>query len=264
MPQLLIVESNTPELIAARRKTGKPTAAELYGAALQASGTGVAFDICTPYDDDFKLDQIDFAAYDGLVFTGSGVQWCVDAPEAQPLRDTMEAALKAEKPILGSCNGMQLGNVVLGGRCGAASTGMELGLARDIRLTDAGKAHAFHQGRQDHYAVLCVHRDQVTQIPEGAVVTAGNAHSQVQGMVYEQGNTRFWGIQYHPELTLENMIDAVATPGSLFAEGKTLLSDLQQAKANPQGEAARRLGAQRDDLDPTVHRTELRNWLKTL
>ena len=264
MSNILIVESNTPELLLACKKANRPSAAEIYQQALKACDNSISCDIYTPYSSDFRLNKINWQAYQGIVFTGSGVSWCVDAPEAQILRQTMEAALSAEKPILGSCNGLQLGNLILGGSCGAAPKGMEIGLAVDLCMTPEGLAHAFHRGRAARFSALCVHRDHVTKIPAGAIITVGNAHSPVQGMVYERGNTRFWGVQYHPEMSLQNIIDTVSNPDSLFTDSHSLLVNLRAAHENPTGTGAFQLGANGDDLKPEVHRTELANWLLSL
>lgn len=40
------------------------------------------------------------------------------------------------------------------------------------------------EGCVDGYAARSVHRDEVIDLPEGAVVPAGNAHTAVQAMEY--------------------------------------------------------------------------------
>lgn len=264
MPHLLIVESNPTETVDAVKNKGWLSAGETYGSALKASASNVSFGICMPYAKSFNLNDLDLASYDGFVFTGSSVTWCVNDVEATILRQTLEKLFELGKPILGSCNGLQLANVVLGGQCGPAPKGKEIGVARNIRITPEALNHPIHQGRNQQFSALCVHRDHITKLAPGAVITASNDHPPVQAMIYEQGNICFWGMQYHPELSLDNIINSVSGSTKLFAKDKVFQAELISARENPVGEAAQRLGVRGNDLDPEVHRSELRNWLKRL
>ena len=165
---------------------------------------------------------------------------------------------------MGSCNGLQLANVVLGGQCGPASKGKEMGIARDICITPEGLNHPIHQGQNLKFSALCVHRDHITKLAPGAIITASNDHSPVQAMIYERANIFFWGMQYHPELCIDNIINEVSGTNKLFNKGKTFQAELILVRENPMGDAARRLGVLGNDLDLQIHQSELRNWLKTL
>ena len=264
MPHLLIIESDPPAIVDSLKTAGRRISVGRYARVFQSISDQISYDVTLPYAGDFERASLDFAAYDGFVFTGSNVSWSVDAPEALPLRQTMEATLKAQKPIFGSCNGLQLAAVLLGGTCGAAPTGMEIGLACNIALSSIGQIHPLHSGRTEPFCALSVHRDQVSKVPGGAIVTAGNEHSPVQAMVYEQGGVRFWGTQYHPEYSLADIIDSVSDANSLFFSEHEIVAELQAVQQDLCGEAAKRPGVSANDLKPYVCRTELRNWLQSL
>ena len=136
---------------------------------------------------------------------------------------------------------------------------MEIGLARDVELTDAGRAHPMMQGRRDGFCVPCIHRDEVQRLPEAAVLIAGNTHSPVQAMAYHANGVDFWGMQYHPELPAAAIADYVIDGHSMFAQGTTISSDLRAAATD--ADAAMRLGGTLDDLREKVRTTELANWL---
>ena len=261
MTRIVIFEGNPAGMIA-REGHGN---GDLYMAALRRAATRQPeIEIRHPYAPGFRAEAQALDGVDGIVFTGSSVQWSVDAPEAAPLRAAMEAAFAAGKPVLGSCNGLQLAAVVLGGAAGPSPNGRELGIARDVTLSEAGRNHPLHRGRRPVFAVPCVHRDEVTALPRGAVVTAGNAHSPVQAMVYEEGGIRFWGMQYHPECRPAHFAPLIEDGASLFNSAPELAADLRAADADPEGAAARRLGAIEDDLAPHMRLSELRNWLDSL
>ncbi|WP_421701723.1 type 1 glutamine amidotransferase [Aliiroseovarius sp.] len=245
---ILIVESNSPEITAGR------LAATPFVETLAALDPRIGTRIVAPYE--APLEEVE--GVDGIIFTGSGVNWSVDAPEAAPLRDAMELALGAGAPIWGSCNGLQLAALVLGGAVGASPKGQELGLARDMTLTDAGAGHAMMAGRAAGFAAPCLHRDEVQRLPEGAQLLAGNDHSPVQAMVYEQGGVRFWGTQYHPEMSPRSVADGLRGYG-LFQDRLADLEALEQAEED--ADAARRLGSSPAELAPPNRARELANWL---
>jgi GMP synthase (glutamine-hydrolysing) len=179
--------------------------------------------------------------FDGVVFTGSAVAWCVDAPEGQALRDIWRQVTRWQVPIWGSCNGMQLAAFMLGGICAASPRGDEEGLAEAITLTDIGREHPMMQGRASQFRVPCVHRDEVQRLPNGAVLLAGNAHSPVQAFAYETADISFWGTQYHPEFSR--------------ADVATWLAD--RGKSLPDSEEQDGQG----DLALATRTLELQNWL---
>lgn len=256
MLHILIVDSDPEALNARNTAAVGHTTGEGYAQALRHCRDDLEVTIIAPYDDD-NVPPLD--GFDGVVFTGSGVAWCTDDPQARPLAQVMERCFAEGLPTLGSCNGMQLAATVLGGSNRASPNGREDGLARNVQLTQAGHMHPFLAGRTDGYAVPCVHRDEVDRLPYGATVLASNSHSAVQAFVYEQDPIRFWGVQYHPEYTLPFIGGRVRAWGRL---PETEATDLAQADTDPA--AAARLGVRFEDMQSDVRLTELRNWLSSL
>ncbi|WP_127112909.1 type 1 glutamine amidotransferase [Shimia sediminis] len=251
MTQILIIESNSADLLA----QGK-SASGFFLRTFMALDPSMTIKVACPYAGPLADDIYD--GVDGVVYTGSGVDWATNAPEAAPLRAEMERTFQQNRPVWGSCNGLQLAAVVLGGDVGASPNGFEIGPAKNITRSDPGAAHAMMAGRVDGWAVPCVHRDEVQKLPEGATLIAGNPHSPVQAMVYEAGGVDFWGTQYHPEMS---MADVAASTGGkgLFRDGQDLTADL--AVADTDDAAAARLGTSTSDLTLDTRARELINWL---
>ena len=256
MPNILIIDSDTAELNAGFIASQGMTTGQNYAAALMACDAKVSATVVAPYEGD-ATPQLQ--GFDGVVFTGSGVSWNTDDTRAEPLAEIMRKVFAAGLPTLGSCNGMQLAASVLGGSSAASPKGREDGLARDVQLTEAGRHHPFMAGRREGFAVPCVHRDEVSQLPEGAVLLATNAHSEVQAFAYEKNGIRFWGVQYHPEYDPKNFGPDLIRWERLPEEAAR---DIAAAPEDP--EAAARLGIRAEDLWPEVRMTELRNWLASL
>ncbi len=54
-----------------------------------------------------------------------------------------------------------------------------------------------------------MHSDEVSELPEGAVLLAQTNRTAVQAAEIRHGNGVFWGVQYHPELSLREVAAAL-------------------------------------------------------
>ena len=236
MTTILILEGQSPDIV----QSGHSYTAEFL-TCLMAIDPGLSLVAKNPYVQ--TITQADFDSADGIIFTGSGVDWNTSDPRGQAQADAMREAFKTGKPVWGSCNGFQLMGTVLGGVVGESPNGFEGGLAKSLQLTDAGKTHPMMKGRKDGDGVPCVHRDEIQTLPEGAVLLAGNAHSPVQAAVYEQNGISYWGAQYHPELT-PAFIAASLTRKDADGFAETI-AEMNELTNNPTND----------------YTLELRNWL---
>lgn len=251
MTTILIMEGNTPDVIA----SGVSGAASFVSTFLTVA-PAVQLRVVAPYAG--RFDEAVFDGVDGVVFTGSGTRWNTHATQVDAQMEAMVRSFGAGLPVWGSCNGMQLAAVVLGGVVDANPIGLEVGFARDVTKTDEGQRHPMMMGREDVFAVPTVHRDEVQRVPDGAKVLAANAHSAIQAMVYERNGIDFWGTQYHPELSARDIATFIRAPG-IFGEKIDLASDLEVAEVDPL--AAQRLGLSELDLSVEHRARELLNWL---
>lgn len=236
MTTILILEGQSPDIV----QSGRSYAAE-FVTCLMAIDPGLTLVAKNPYVQ--TITQADFDGVDGIVFTGSGVEWNTSDPRGQAQADAMHEAFKTGKPVWGSCNGFQLMGSVLGGVVGESPNGFEGGLAKNLTLTDAGKTHPMMKGRKNGDGVPCIHRDEIQTLPEAAVLLAGNAHSPIQAAVYENDGIDYWGAQYHPEL-LPSFIAATLTRKDADGFGETI-TEMNELTTNPIND----------------YTLELRNWL---
>ena len=144
---------------------------------------------------------------DSVAFTGAGVYWAADTAEVTPARQITETAIKRGLPVFRSCQGMQLGVAVLGGRLYANLRGPEIAIARDIRLSDAGKNHPIYDGKPEIFDALSMHRDDVLDSGSSLSILSANAHCRVQAVASKVADNLFWGVQYHPELCFSQIAD---------------------------------------------------------
>jgi GMP synthase (glutamine-hydrolysing) len=169
---------------------------------------------------------------------------------------------------------MQLAAVVLGGAIGECSNGLEVGMASDIRMTEAGAVHPMLTGRVDGFAAPCVHRHEVQQLPpvDGVELLAGNRHSTVQAFTVTDHTkgVDFWGSQYHPECTAAEIAAFVASCPAIVFDGaagtnaatttkEELMGIIKAADTDPV--AAESLGTTCTALALVPRAIELVNWL---
>ena len=259
MTRVLIVESSSPALAAQRRSENR-SAPQNFARVFQDSNPEVHITVAEPYVQ--QLSKADLEGVDGVVFTGQGDPWAADDPRAAEIRDACELVFQHSLPTIGVCFGLQIATVVLGGQIVASPNGIESGIAKQIQLTDQGRAHEMMQGRAPLFAVPCGHRDEVSQMPDGATLLASKAHSQVQAMSYRAGGLEFWGTQYHPEVAPSTIAEAFREGTSMFAKAAPALADLSAVEHD--ADAAARLGCRVEDFAVDQRTLELTNWLKSL
>jgi len=273
MLRLLVADGNTP---AGRRRIAESagaTPAESYADVLRAIALDAAVDICTPADEGATTPQpLDF--YDGVAITGSSLNIYDRDTEALRQIDFVREIFARGIPMFGSCWGLQLAAVAAGGEVKLNPKGREVGFARKITLTEAGRAHPMHSDRAPVYDAPSIHSDVVTQLPQGAIVTAHNGLSAVQAAEIRMGDGVFWGVQYHPEYGLRDVAAMVRRYGQiLVTEGffaslielERYADDLSVLdKDHRRRDVAWRLGLGDDIVDPAVRQIELSNWINNL
>jgi len=250
MTTILILEGQSPEIVSSGHSYAAP-----FVESLSALWSSVKCRTHQPYL--HGLNNADLTGIDGVVFTGSGVDWNVFDPRGAAQCRAMETVFAAGLPVWGSCNGMQLITAILGGSVRKAPAGLEVGLARDLWLTEAGRHHPMMAGRTNGFSVPCIHRDEVDELPDSAVLLASNTHSRVQAIAYEADGIDFWGTQYHPELRPSNIARTLRKDS--VPSNKTLITHLESAEWDP--DAARALGNTTGGLKLSDRARELANWL---
>lgn len=111
-----------------------------------------------------------------------------DAPDID-----FEALLGMEVPVLGVCYGMQLLNIKFGGSV-EKSDKREYGQANLYPKQCTG----LYEGVSESSQVWMSHSDTVENLPEGSEIIATNQHGTPVSLKW---NERFYGIQFHPEVT---------------------------------------------------------------
>lgn len=219
-PRLLVVEGNTADGRALLKAAGGEAPSVGYASLLRDLWPGVVTDICYPADAGANLpDTCGIEGYDGVVITGSALHVYDGGPHVDPQVALARTAMKTGIPMFGSCWGLQVLTVAAGGSVRRNPKGREIGFGRRIRLTAAGRGHPMYAGKDEVFNSVTVHLDEVESVAPNTRVLASNAFSVVQAIEIAHNGATAWGVQYHPEYTLN---DIAAT---LRRYGKTLVKE---------------------------------------
>ncbi len=272
--RFLVAESETIDARDRRRESTGRSSGETYVETLQEIAPGSICEIVRPIDTDAAL-PLDLAAYDAVFLSGSPMHLYEDTPEVRRQLDFMRAVFASATPSFGSCVGLQVAAVAAGGSVRANRRGHEAAFARRILVTDAGRNHPLMSGRPDVYDAAAIHSDEIDALPpEGATLLATNRVTRVQAAEIRFGPGVFWGVQYHPELPLSEIADAIRR------QARDLLDqDLARSRDDVESYAgmidaldrepdrrdlAWRLGLDEEVTEPKRRQTELRNFIGSL
>jgi GMP synthase (glutamine-hydrolysing) len=210
--------------------------------------------------------------FDGAWLSGSPFNaYRLEQPTVREQIELARAVWQAGVPAFGSCWGLQLMTAALGGTVHLNPRGREIGVARRIAPTEAGRGHALLRGKPQAFDALCSHEDEVATLPPGSTVLASNEVSAVQAAAIREDGRSFWGVQYHPEFDFAAVAAIIAlrrerhiSEGLAQSTGEVdgIVSDFHDLARDPaRKDLAWRYGVGSDVLDPGIRTAEFGNWL---
>jgi len=273
MPRLVLMEGNTRKKRARGAELGVRSSSQIYVEAIRTHFPDLELDTINAADEDWTFpDGRGWSDYDGLIVTGSSLH-AYDTEFAV----TNQIALVAEAgetgmPIFGSCWGLQIAVMAAGGEVEYNPRGREVGIARKIVPNEAGRAHPIFSLKNAAFDAPCIHYDEVTRLPDSAVLLASNAHSKVQAALIPVGQSTVWAVQYHPEFDLEQLLQLYRLYGeNMVKEGffasEEAMADytgkLERLIADPADMGLRwQLGMDQDILDDRIRNGEIIAWIQ--
>ena len=273
--RFLVAESETEEDRENRRKSTGRSSGESYVATLMNIVPNARCEIIQPVETDGReRASAALTDYDAVFLTGSPLHVFKDTPEVRRQLAFMRAVFDAGVPSFGSCAGLQVAVAAAGGTVRENKRGHEVGFARRIVPTDDGRLHPLLAGRPAVFDAAAIHSDEVEHLPEGATLLATNAVTRVQAAEVRMGDGVFWGVQYHPELPLSEIADALRRQqddvieqgfAGDVTEVESYAAMIEDLDRDPtRRDLAWRLGVDEQVADETLRQTELRNFIGRL
>ncbi|MCC2975452.1 type 1 glutamine amidotransferase [Sphingomonas sp. PL-96] len=273
--RILVAESEPPEAREKRRKSVGRSSGETFLKRLRELAPDATCDRVKPADRDSRVpDAAGLEGYDAVFLTGSPLHLYEETPETRREVAFMQAVFRSGTPSFGSCAGLQVAVVAAGGSVRAMHERREAGFARRIARQAAGEGHPLLDGRPPVFDAPAVHTDEVATLPQGARLLASNSVTQVQAAEIRHDQGIFWGVQYHPEISLREVAAALRRQAEDLIEHGLARDELDVATHAAVVEAlhqeperpdlAWRLGLNEQVTDPMQRMTELRNFLTHL
>jgi GMP synthase (glutamine-hydrolysing) len=270
--RFLIVDGYTPEARESLRAAGMSLGFTLYARMLGRWLPDAEYTCWCPSESATPPYGRGPEHYSAVLWTGSNLNiYEREKPLVTLQLDFAARTFEAGTPAFGSCWGLQVAAAAAGGEVSRNPRGREIGIARKIQLTAEGREHPMLQGRADVFDNFGSHLDEVSRLPAGAVVLAGNESTRVQAIEINHAKGSFWGVQYHPEYDLHEMARLItARSGRLREEGffrdpddlGQYVGRLEALHEEPDRKDLRwQLDIGEDLVSPDIRQLEFRNWL---
>ena len=209
MKKILIVEGNLREENQNFSSSGIQTHTQSLKDSLAFFTNDLDIDVVNPSSDEKieeKIHQLN--KYEGLIWGGSSLNIYNDTPEIRRQILFMRECQKKVKNILAICWGMQVAVTAAGGQV-KKSDNAHIGIATELIINNQGLKHPLYKGKKNNFNSPAFNFDEVVVLPTNAKCLASNKINRIQSIYFEINNNRVWGLQYHPEITYQKMIQLI-------------------------------------------------------
>ena len=148
----------------------------------------------------YANEDFDESSYDGWIITGSASSVIDNHDWIKVLKNKIIYASKSSIAILGICFGHQIISSALGGDIVHNPKGWELGSYK-LKITEAGLSSKLFNNIEPNDYFYFSHKDIVSKSPIGAIELANNS----MGLQSFSVNNQIFGVQFHPEFTVDIM-----------------------------------------------------------
>ena len=260
MRKILIVEGNLREENQNFSSSGIQTHTQSLQDSLANFTIELDMDVVnkSSYEDiDVKVKELN--KYDGLIWGGSSLNIYNDTPEIRRQIQFMKECQKKVKNILAICWGMQVAVTAAGGVVKKSSNGAHIGIANQLVINEQGLKHPLYSGKKNNFNTPAFNFDEVATLPENGVCLASNKINKVQSMYFKINNNNIWGLQYHPEITYQKMIQLIKFRKDRLIETRKVFANHDQVD-----EHISFIEKEISISDNQQRMIELRNWLNSI
>ena len=254
--KLLIVEGNTKEENINFNNAGCVPQSQNFKKHIQRIEPSSEIDIVEPMNDN-SISKIisSLKKYNGVVLTGSTLRLNEDVREVKKHVEFAKTCFEHEKKIFGACWGLQVTVMAAGGKCRVAPNGPHIGIAHNIELTEEGTKHKIYSNKPKKFTTPAFNYDEVETPPKNSILLASDKINKFQALHFYAGKSEVWGLQYHPEIPYDYMINLIKHRSKRMIE-KNIFKN--QDEINQHIESIEKAKLKLSDDARTI---ELKNWL---
>ena len=259
MQKILIVEGNLKEENQNFSSSGIQTHTQSLKDSLAFFTNDLDIDVVNPSSDEKIEEKIHHLnKYEGLIWGGSSLNIYNDTPEIRRQIEFMKNCQNKVGKILAICWGMQVAVTAAGGQVKKADNS-HIGIANEIEINKNGIKHPLYKNKDKKFNSPAFNFDEVVKIPDKGICLASNKINKVQGLYFEVNKTKIWGLQYHPEITYEKMINLIEFRKERLIESRKVFKD--------DTEVQKHIAFIKKEIsvsDKEKRMLELKNWLNEL
>ena len=260
MKKILIVEGNLREENQNFSTSGIQTHTQSLQDSLANFTIELDMDVVNPSsDEDIDVKVKELNKYDGLIWGGSSLNIYNDTPEIRRQIQFMKECQKKVKNILAICWGMQVAVTAAGGVVKKSSNGAHIGIANQLVINEQGLKHPLYSEKKNNFNTPAFNFDEVAKLPDNGVCLASNKINKVQSMYFKINNNNIWGLQYHPEITYQKMIQLIKFRKDRLIETRKVFANHDQVD-----EHISFIEKEISISDNQQRMIELRNWLNSI
>tara|TARA_B100001121_G_scaffold306956_1_gene327479 strand:+ start:3675 stop:4466 length:792 start_codon:yes stop_codon:yes gene_type:complete len=227
---ILIVEGNLRQENQNFSKKGIQTHTESLKDSLNYFTKKIYFDVFNPSsDENLQFIKSKLSSYDGLIWGGSSLNIYNDTIEIRKQIEFMRECQKKVKNILAICWGMQVAVTAAGGEVKKADRS-HIGIANEITINNEGLKHSIYNMKKNRFNSPAFNFDEVVTLPHNGVCLASNKINKIQSLYFEVNNSKIWGLQYHPEITYEKMINLIKFRKDRLINNRKVFRDEKEIK----------------------------------
>jgi len=256
---ILIVEGNLREENKNFTDVGIPTHTDSLKDSLSYIDRKINFDVINPSSDkNIEPVMSKLSSYHGLIWGGSSLNIYNNTPEIINQIEFMKACQNKVKNILAICWGMQVAVTAAGGEV-KKSNASQIGIANEILINEKGLVNPIYSNKLRKFNSPAFNFDEVIKLPKNAVCLASNRVNKIQSLYFEINKTRIWGLQYHPEITYEKMINLIEFRKERLIKVRNAFKD--------EGELKKHISIIKDEIidsDKEQRMLELKNWINII
>ncbi len=257
MKKILIIEGNVKKDNQALLNYGIETHSTSMIKTISNYTKSLKIDVFNPTCGNLKQKVLELDKYDGLIWGGGSMHVYEEKSEIRCQLDFMKECFKRVKKIFAICWGMQVAVVAAGGEVKKSSKGTNIGISKNIELTDLGLRHELYINKPKKFNTPAYNYDEVTKIPDGAKHLSFNNINHIQGTSFKIGDCDIWGIQYHPEITYDKMISLINYREKSLLTDNLIFKDRDDLKKHITD-----INNENKNCIPETRMKEVENWLK--
>ena len=257
--KILVVEGNTSEENINFNVAGCVPQSENFKQHVKKIEPNCEIDLVSPGDEQV-ISRIfsSLKKYNGIILTGSTLRVNENSEEIKKHIQFAKKCFENEQKIFAACWGLQITVTAAGGKCRISPNGSHIGIAENIELTNEGKKHKLYSLKFDKFTSPAFNHDEVVIPPKNSILLASNKINKFMALHFNVGKSEIWGLQYHPEIPYDYMINLIKYRSKGMLEKKVFKNKDEIAQHINAIEKAKL------ELSDDMRTIELKNWLNYL